>query len=33
MIQAMESMLTEQGFRVHTRREPGNIFVEKYWED
>jgi len=33
MIQGMEKKLTQDGFKVHTRKEPGNIFVEKYWED
>jgi ferredoxin--NADP+ reductase len=33
MIEAMEKMLTEKGFKVHSRRDPGNIFVEKFWLD
>jgi ferredoxin--NADP+ reductase len=33
MIQGMEKKLIQDGFKVHTRKEPGNIFVEKYWED
>jgi ferredoxin--NADP+ reductase len=33
MIAGMESMLTAKGFKVHSRKEPGQIFVEKYWDD
>lgn len=33
MIAGMEERLGKRGFKVHKRREPGNIFVEKYWED
>ncbi len=33
MIEGMEKMLSERGFKLHSRREPGNIFVEKYWAD
>ena len=33
MIQAMESRLVGDGFKLHKRKDPGNIFVEKYWED
>ena len=31
MIDDMLGLLDEQGFRRHTRAEPGQIFVEKYW--
>jgi len=33
MIEGMEKMLTDQGFKIHSRREPGGIFVEKFWAD
>jgi ferredoxin--NADP+ reductase len=33
MIEAMEKMLTDRGFKIHSRKEPGNIFVEKFWVD
>lgn len=33
MIQGMERRLVDAGFQVHSRREPGNIFVEKFWAD
>lgn len=33
MIQGMEKKLLGDGFKVNTRKDPGNIFVEKYWED
>jgi ferredoxin--NADP+ reductase len=33
MIQGMEKMLTGRQFTIHTRKQPGSIFVEKYWED
>jgi ferredoxin--NADP+ reductase len=33
MIEAMEKLLVERGFKIHSRREPGNIFVEKFWAD
>jgi hypothetical protein len=26
-------MLVERGFKIHSRRDPGNIFVEKFWAD
>lgn len=31
MIDEMVSILAEQGFREHTRKEPGEVFVERYW--
>lgn len=31
MVKSMEQMLIERGFRIHKRRDPGNIFVEKFW--
>jgi ferredoxin--NADP+ reductase len=33
MIEGMEKMLEGKGFKHHSRKEPGNIFVEKYWAD
>jgi ferredoxin--NADP+ reductase len=33
MIESMEELLGARGFREHTRKEPGNVFVEKYWKD
>jgi ferredoxin--NADP+ reductase len=33
MIQGMEKLLGERGFKLHRRRDPGNIFVEKFWDD
>ncbi len=33
MIQGMEKKLTAENFKLHSRRETGTIFVEKYWED
>jgi ferredoxin--NADP+ reductase len=33
MIAGMEERLTSRGFQLHSRKEPGNIFVEKYWMD
>lgn len=31
MIDDMVAMLAEEGFREHTRKHPGEIFVERYW--
>jgi len=31
MVKGMETILGERGFRVHSRKETGSIFVEKYW--
>jgi len=33
MIEGMETKLVGEGFKLHSRKEQGNIFVEKYWED
>jgi ferredoxin--NADP+ reductase len=33
MIEGMEKMLVGRGFEVHSRRSPGNIFVERFWAD
>ena len=33
MIEGMEKMLTGRGFKTHSRRDPGGIFVEKFWAD
>jgi len=32
MIESMEELLTGRGFTEHSRKNPGNIFVEKYWK-
>ncbi|MCU0234412.1 MAG: ferredoxin--NADP reductase [Thermoanaerobaculales bacterium] len=31
MIDDMVGLLAAQGFREHSRREPGQVFVERYW--
>ena len=31
MIDDMVTILEEEGFREHSRKEPGEIFVERYW--
>ena len=31
MIEDMVEILSEEGFREHSRKEPGEIFVERYW--
>ena len=31
MIDDMMEILEDQGFREHTRKVPGHIFVERYW--
>ena len=31
MIDEMVEMLAEDGFREHSRKQPGEIFVERYW--
>ena len=33
MVDAMMNHLGAFGFRKHTRREPGQLFVEEYWKD
>jgi ferredoxin--NADP+ reductase len=33
MIEGMEKLLIGRGFKVHSRRDAGNIFVEKFWAD
>jgi len=33
MIEGMEKMLEDRGFTHHSRKQPGNIFVEKFWLD
>ena len=33
MVEGMEQMLVDRGFKVHRRRDPGNIIVEKFWAD
>ena len=31
MIEDMVTILAEEGFREHSRREPGHVFVERFW--
>jgi ferredoxin--NADP+ reductase len=31
MIEDMVVILAEEGFREHSRKEPGHVFVERYW--
>jgi ferredoxin--NADP+ reductase len=31
MIEDMAEILAEEGFREHSRKEPGHVFVERYW--
>jgi hypothetical protein len=31
MIDAMTAILTGEGFREHTRQQPGQIHAEKWW--
>ncbi len=31
MIEDMVTILGEEGFREHHRKEPGHVFVERYW--
>jgi hypothetical protein len=31
MIDDMVTILEEEGFREHSRKDPGEIFVERYW--
>jgi len=33
MVEGMEKMLIERGFKMHKRRDPGNMFIEKFWAD
>lgn len=33
MIEAMEKLLVERRFKLHSRGDPGNVFVEKFWVD
>ncbi len=33
MVEGMEQKLIGRGFKVHKRRDPGNIIVEKFWAD
>jgi ferredoxin/flavodoxin---NADP+ reductase len=33
MIESLESVLTQRGFRKHTRHHPGTLHLEKYWTD
>jgi ferredoxin--NADP+ reductase len=32
MVVSMIALLEQRGFREHTKRNPGNIFVERYWQ-
>jgi ferredoxin--NADP+ reductase len=31
MIEDMVAILAEEGYREHSRKEPGHVFVERYW--
>jgi ferredoxin--NADP+ reductase len=31
MIKSVQAMLEERGFRVHNKKNPGNIHFERYW--
>jgi hypothetical protein len=31
MIEDMVALLAAEGFREHSRKEPGEVFVERYW--
>jgi ferredoxin--NADP+ reductase len=31
MIEDMMAILAEEGFREHSRKEPGHVFAERYW--
>jgi ferredoxin--NADP+ reductase len=31
MVEEAEAMLVHSGFKVHAKKEPGNLHVEKYW--
>jgi hypothetical protein len=31
MIEDMVAILAEDGFREHSRNNPGHVFVERYW--
>ena len=33
MIEGMLGYLGERGFRKHSRKEPGQIFVEEFWKE
>ncbi|MEZ4387570.1 MAG: hypothetical protein R3D98_08340 [Candidatus Krumholzibacteriia bacterium] len=33
MVQGMLNYLDELGFRKHSRKEPGQIFVEEFWKE
>jgi ferredoxin--NADP+ reductase len=33
MIEHLEALLTQRGFHKHTRLHPGNLHLEKYWND
>jgi ferredoxin--NADP+ reductase len=33
MIESLEAVLTQRGFRKHTRHHPGTLHLEKYWTD
>ena len=33
MVAGMEELLTPRQFRKHSRKEPGQLFVEEYWKD
>jgi len=31
MIEGMETLLTSRGYTVHSKKNPGNLHLEKYW--
>jgi hypothetical protein len=31
MIEDMVTVLGDEGFREHSRKQPGHVFVERYW--
>ena len=31
MIDDMSTLLSSEGYREHSRKEPGEVFVERYW--
>lgn len=33
MIEGMKEKLADRGLTIHSRKQPGNIFVEQYWKD
>jgi ferredoxin--NADP+ reductase len=33
MIEGMEKLLVEKGFTKHSRKQPGDVFIEEFWKD